>query len=162
MNNHFTGYDSETKFGSSPLIKQDLQQSTPHSRSARAKGSGRVLLVEDDDTLAVLIVYNLQAKGYVVNWLARGDAVDCFLKQNTIDLIILDWLLPGRSGLDICRGIRADANTRLIPIIMVTALGDSADCAAALSAGADHYIAKPFPMGALVEGVQALFYRSRW
>ncbi|MFN3889266.1 MAG: response regulator transcription factor [Beijerinckiaceae bacterium] len=116
----------------------------------------RILLVEDDETLALLITYNLQAKGYSVSWLARGDAVEPFLASADVDLIVLDWMLPGRSGLDLCRSLRGRPDMRSLPIIMVTALEDDGDRVAGLSAGADAYFAKPFLMTELLARVDSL------
>lgn len=116
----------------------------------------RVLLVEDDETLALVIAYNLRAAGYNVEWISRGDLVEAYLAFNAVDIVILDWILPGRSGLDLCRWLRRHALRDEIPIIMATALGHEDDRAAGLTAGADDYIAKPFSMAALIERVGLL------
>ena len=94
----------------------------PMRRSEAGAACRRILLVEDDETLALLITYNLQAHGHSVDWLARGDLVDRYIAGRAVDLVVLDWMLPGRSGLDICRCLRARADTQSIPIIMATAL----------------------------------------
>jgi two-component system phosphate regulon response regulator PhoB len=81
----------------------------------------RVLVVEDEADLALLIGYNLEAEGYVVESVRRGDEAELRLAENTPDLVILDWMLPGVSGIEICRRLRVREATRTLPIIMVTA-----------------------------------------
>ena len=93
-----------------------------------------------------------------MDWIARGDLVDAYMSLHDVDALILDWMLPGRSGLDICRWIRRRAGD--LPILMATALTHEDDRAAALKAGADDYIAKPFTMAALVQRVD-LMLRKR-
>ena len=128
----------------------------PMRRSEAGAACRQILLVEDDETLAMLITYNLQAHGHSVDWLARGDLVDRYIAGRTVDLVVLDWMLPGRSGLDICRCLRARADTRSIPIIMTTALRAKGDQAAGLGAGVDDYITKPFAIADLVGRIDAL------
>ena len=87
----------------------------------------RVLIVEDEADLALLISYNLEAEGYVVESVARGDEAELRLAENAPDLVILDWMLPGLSGIEICRRLRAREATRTLPVIMVTARREEAD-----------------------------------
>ena len=81
----------------------------------------RILIVEDEIDVALLLSYNLEAEGYVVESVARGDEAELRLAENAPDLLILDWMLPGVSGIEICRRLRAREATRTLPIIIVTA-----------------------------------------
>ena len=84
----------------------------------------RILIVEDEEPLTMLLRYNLEAEGYDVETAARGDEADTKLKEGTPDLIVLDWMLPGLSGIELCRRLRARPETRQLPIIMLTARGE--------------------------------------
>jgi two-component system phosphate regulon response regulator PhoB len=121
----------------------------------------RVLIVEDEADLALLIGYNLEAEGYVVESVARGDEAELRLAENAPDLVILDWMLPGVSGIEICRRLRAREATRTLPIIMVTARRDEAERVRGLAIGADDYVVKPFSVLELMARVRALLRRSR-
>ena len=85
--------------------------------------SARILIVEDEEPLTMLLRYNLEAEGYEVESAARGDEADTKLKENIPDLVVLDWMLPGLSGIELCRRLRARPETRQLPIIMLTARG---------------------------------------
>ena len=121
----------------------------------------RVLIVEDEADLALLIGYNLEAEGYVVESVSRGDEAELRLAENAPDLVILDWMLPGVSGIEICRRLRAREATRTLPIIMVTARREEAERVRALAIGADDYVVKPFSVPELMARVRALLRRSR-
>jgi two-component system, OmpR family, phosphate regulon response regulator PhoB len=121
----------------------------------------RVLIIEDEADLAWLIAYNLEAEGYVVESVGRGDQAELRLAENAPDLVILDWMLPGVSGIEICRRLRAREATRTLPIIMVTARGEESERVRGLAIGADDYVVKPFSMPELMARVRALFKRSR-
>ena len=121
----------------------------------------RVLIVEDEADLALLIGYNLEAEGYVVESVARGDEAELKLAENAPDLVILDWMLPGVSGIEICRRLRAREATRTLPIIMVTARREEAERVRGLAIGADDYVVKPFSVPELMARVRALLRRSR-
>jgi two-component system, OmpR family, phosphate regulon response regulator PhoB len=121
----------------------------------------RVLIVEDEADLALLIGYNLEAEGYVVESVARGDEAELRLAENAPDLVILDWMLPGVSGIEICRRLRAREATRTLPIIMVTARREEAERVRGLAIGADDYVVKPFSVPELMARVRALLRRSR-
>ena len=86
-----------------------------------AASAPRILIVEDESDLALLLGYNLESEGYLVENVTRGDEAELRLAENTPDLVILDWMLPGVSGLEICRRLRAREATRTLPVIMVTA-----------------------------------------
>ena len=121
----------------------------------------RVLIVEDEADLALLIGYNLEAEGYVVESVARDDEAELWLAENTPDLVILDWMLPGVSGIEICRRLRAREATRTLPVIMVTARREEAERVRGLAIGADDYVVKPFSVLELMARVRALLRRSR-
>jgi len=88
--------------------------------------SARILVVEDEEALTTLLRYNLDAEGYDVETVGRGDDADTRLKEHVPDLIVLDWMLPGLSGIELCRRLRARPETRSLPIIMLTANGSGA------------------------------------
>jgi len=130
---------------------------------ARAYGvsAPRILVVEDESDLALLLGYNLEAEGYVVESVGRGDEAELRLAENLPDLVILDWMLPGVSGLEICRRLRAREATRTLPVIMVTGRGEEAERVRGLSVGADDYVVKPFSVPELMARVRALLRRTR-
>ena len=121
----------------------------------------RILVVEDEIDVALLISYNLEAEGYVVESVARGDEAELRLAENAPDLVILDWMLPGVSGIEICRRLRARDATRTLPVIMVTARREELERVRGLAVGADDYVVKPFSVIELMARVRALLRRSR-
>ena len=127
---------------------------------SKARSSPRILVVDDESDLALLLAYNLEAEGYSVESVERGDEAELRLSENAPDLVILDWMLPGLSGLEICRKLRAPENTRTLPVIMLTARGEEAERVRGLSAGADDYVVKPFSLPELMARVRALLRRS--
>jgi two-component system phosphate regulon response regulator PhoB len=126
-----------------------------------AVSAPRILVVEDEIDVALLITYNLEAEGYVVESVARGDEAELRLAENAPDLLILDWMLPGLSGIEICRRLRARETTRTLPVIMVTARNEESERVRGLSVGADDYVVKPFSVIELMARVHALLRRSR-
>jgi len=120
----------------------------------------RILIVEDEEALTLLLRYNLEAAGYDVDAVARGDDADMHFKEHPPDLVILDWMLPGLSGIEICRRLRARPDTQKLPIIMLTARGEESERVRGLSTGADDYIVKPFSVPELLARVGALLRRS--
>ena len=108
--------------------------------------TARILVVEDEAALAALLDYNLTHAGYVVRICANGDDALMALAEETPDLAILDWMLPGVSGIEICRQIRARTETRDLPVIMITARGEEEDRVRGLDTGADDYMTKPLSM----------------
>jgi two-component system phosphate regulon response regulator PhoB len=120
----------------------------------------RILIVEDEEALTLLLRYNLEAAGYEVETVARGDEADVRLKESSPDLVILDWMLPGLSGIELCRRLRARPDTRNLPIIMLTARGEESERVRGLSTGADDYIVKPFSVPELIARVSALLRRA--
>lgn len=119
----------------------------------------RILIVEDESALALLLTYNLEAEGFVVERSDRGDDAELRLSENVPDLVILDWMLPGVSGIEICRRLRAREATRALPIIMLTARGEEGERIRGLSVGADDYVVKPFSVPELMARVRALLRR---
>jgi len=119
-----------------------------------------ILIVEDEEALTLLLRYNLETQGYEVETIARGDEADTRLKEGTPDLIILDWMLPGLSGIELCRRLRARPETRQLPIIMLTARGEESERVRGLATGADDYIVKPFSVPELLARVNALLRRA--
>jgi two-component system, OmpR family, phosphate regulon response regulator PhoB len=126
-----------------------------------AASAPRILIVEDEADLSLLLGYNLEAEGYVVENVERGDEAELRLAENTPDLVILDWMVPGVSGLEICRRLRMRESTRTLPVIMLTARGEEAERVRGLSVGADDYVVKPFSVPELMARVRALLRRSR-
>ena len=104
--------------------------------------------------------YNLEAAGYEVETVARGDEADLRLKEGNPDLVILDWMLPGLSGIELCRRLRARPETRQLPIIMLTARGEESERVRGLATGADDYVVKPFSVPELLARVSALLRRA--
>src|SRR3974377_1367210 len=118
--------------------------------------SARILVVEDEEALTTLLRYNLDAEGYEVETVGRGDDADTRLKERVPDLIVLDWMLPGLSGIELCRRLRARPETKQLPIIMLTARGEESERVRGLATGADDYIVKPFSVPELLARVRAL------
>ncbi len=118
-----------------------------------------VLIVEDEPAIAELIAVNLRHNGFRPTWAMDSASAQCELEAVLPDVILLDWMLPGESGLTLARRWRADARTKSVPIIMLTARGDEADRVAGLDAGADDYIAKPFSTKELLARIRAVLRR---
>jgi two-component system, OmpR family, phosphate regulon response regulator PhoB len=121
----------------------------------------RILIAEDEEALATLLRYNLEKAGYDVETVGRGDDADLRLKEQIPDLAILDWMLPGFSGIELTRRLRARAETAQLPILILTARGEEAERVRGLSTGADDYVVKPFSVPELIARVQALLRRSK-
>jgi two-component system phosphate regulon response regulator PhoB len=136
-------------------VRVSAQRETPNDRAPR------ILVVEDEAALALLLAYNLEAEGFQVEHVERGDEAEIRLAESLPDLVILDWMLPGVSGLEICRRLRARDDTRTMPIIMLTARGDENERVRGLSVGADDYVVKPFSTPELMARVHALLRRAR-
>jgi two-component system phosphate regulon response regulator PhoB len=130
-------------------------------RSAKSDRAPRILVVEDETSLATLLVYNLEAEGYQVEHVDNGDEAELRLAESPPDLVILDWMLPGVSGLEICRRLRARDSAKDMPVIMLTARGEEGERVRGLSVGADDYVVKPFSTPELMARVRALLRRAR-
>lgn len=120
----------------------------------------RVLVVEDESAIAELISLNLRHAGYEVTLAASAEQAQAAVDGVLPDLVLLDWMLPGQSGLSLARRWRADARTRELPIIMLTARADETDKVAGLDAGADDYLAKPFSTNELMARIRAVLRRK--
>lgn len=121
----------------------------------------RVLLVEDDENITELVRYNLETEGFTVDCVADGEEGLFKAEEDTPDIILLDWMLPNLSGLEICRQLRRKTTTQNVPIIMLTARADEPDRIRGLETGADDYIVKPFSPKELVVRIQAVLRRVR-
>lgn len=130
------------------------------SRESRNDHSPRILVVEDETPLALLLAYNLEAEGFQVEHVRRGDEAELRLAEARPDLVILDWMLPGVSGFEICRRLRAREDTRSVPIIIVTARSEESERVRGLLLGADDYVVKPFSMLELMARVHAVLRRA--
>ncbi|MEL6920370.1 MAG: phosphate regulon transcriptional regulator PhoB [Pseudomonadota bacterium] len=120
-----------------------------------------VMVVEDEEALSVLLRYNLEAEGYSVETILRGDEAEIALQEKTPDLLILDWMLPGVSGIELCRRLRARTTSSQVPIIMLTARGEESERIRGLTTGADDYVVKPFSTPELMARVKAMLRRAR-
>ncbi len=120
----------------------------------------RVLVVEDDASLTELLRYNLEADGFSVEVVTSGEDAEVAVRETPPDLIVLDWMLPGVSGIELCRRLRAGKVTRGLPILMLTARAEEADRVRGLTTGADDYVTKPFSPAELLARVKALLRRS--
>lgn len=119
----------------------------------------RVLIVEDEPAIAELIAVNLRHNGFAPLWAEDGAAAQRELDAQLPDVILLDWMLPGMSGLQLARKWRADPRSKPVPILMLTARGDEPDKVAGLDAGADDYITKPFSTQELLARIRAVLRR---
>ena len=120
----------------------------------------RVLIVEDEEPLTLLLRYNLEAEGYTVDSASRGDDAEIMLREQVPDLVILDWMLPGLSGIELCRRLRLRPETQSLPVILLTARGEESERVRGLATGADDYVVKPFSVPELLARVRALLRRA--
>ena len=123
--------------------------------------NAKVFLVEDEQSIITLVEYNLKKEGYKVSVSSNGEEALHEIKEQEPDLVLLDWMLPDLSGIDLCRSLKKDKKLQDLPIIMLTAKGQEEDKVAALNAGADDYITKPFGYAELVARINALLRRSK-
>jgi len=120
-----------------------------------------ILVVEDEDSLATLLQYNLEKEGYDVAVGSDGEEALLLVDERLPDLIVLDWMLPKISGIEVCRRLRQRPESRNIPIIMLTARGEETDRIRGLDTGADDYVVKPFSMTELAARIRAVLRRLR-
>jgi two-component system phosphate regulon response regulator PhoB len=118
-----------------------------------------ILIIEDEEPIQVLLTYNLEAEGFRPRTTANGEDVPRLVGEERPDLIILDWMLPGISGIEVCRLLRARVETRDIPIIMLTARGEENERVRGLATGADDYIVKPFSVPELMARMRTILRR---
>ncbi|MFN4141863.1 phosphate regulon transcriptional regulator PhoB [Aestuariivirga sp.] len=121
--------------------------------------SASILVVEDEEPIQILLAYNLEAEGYRVRQTADGEEVMRLLAEERPDLILLDWMLPGMSGIEVCRLLRTKPETRDIPIIMLTARSEEAERVRGLATGADDYMVKPFSVPELLARIRTILRR---
>lgn len=114
-----------------------------------------ILIVEDDTDILELIKFNLTKEGYQVSALSNGNEIESFLHQNKPHLIVLDLMLPGKDGLDICRELKQNPQHINIPIIMLTAKSEESDVVSGLELGADDYVTKPFSPKILIARIRS-------
>jgi two-component system, OmpR family, phosphate regulon response regulator PhoB len=119
----------------------------------------RVLIVEDEPAIAELVAINLRHEGFEVSIAPDADVAVASVDERLPDLVILDWMLPGRSGLQLARAWRGAARTKALPIVMLTARGEESDKLAGLDGGADDYLTKPFSVKELLARVRAVLRR---
>ncbi len=120
-----------------------------------------VLVVEDEAAQREVLTYNLEAEGFAVAGAATGDEALLLMDETPPDVILLDWMLPGVSGIEICRRVKARAETRGIPVIMLTARSDEGDRVRGLETGADDYVVKPYSVRELMARVRSQLRRAR-
>jgi len=123
-------------------------------------GKKRILVVDDEKDIVDLVAYNLEKEGYEVLTVGDGEKALTVIKRDKLDLVVLDLMLPGIKGLDICRIIRRNPETEWLPVIMVTAKGEDMDKVVGLEIGADDYITKPFSIRELMARVRAVLRRA--
>ena len=121
----------------------------------------KILLVDDEPAQLELLRYNLEKAGFETIQAENGRDAILLTEEHEPDLVVLDWMMPEASGIDVCRELRSRAQTRLLPIIMVSVRGEEGDRSLGLDSGADDYIAKPFSPRELVARVKAVLRRAR-
>lgn len=121
----------------------------------------KILIVEDDEALATLLDYNLGKEGFKTTVATDGDEALLKIEDAPPDLLVLDWMLPNTSGIEVCRRVRSKSETQNIPIIMLTARSEEADRIRGLETGADDYLTKPFSTDELVARIRAVLRRIR-
>jgi two-component system phosphate regulon response regulator PhoB len=120
-----------------------------------------ILIIEDEPAQMELVSYNLKAQGFQICQADSGEEGLEYIKDVLPDLIVLDWMLPGVSGIEVCRQIKKQKSTRNVPVIMLTARGEEADRIRGLDTGADDYVVKPYSVKELIARVRALLRRTR-
>ena len=129
--------------------------------SAAAMSKESIMVVEDEPDIQELLRYNLANEGYEVRCLGSGEECLQRVGEHRPDLVLLDLMLPGKSGFDVCRELKRNADTRFLPIIIITAKGEDADIVAGLELGAEDYVTKPFRAKVLLARVRGVLRRAR-
>jgi two-component system phosphate regulon response regulator PhoB len=122
--------------------------------------AARILIVEDDPALAELVRYNLEAQGYEAVASETAEQAELLLAEERFDLVVLDWMLPDTSGIELCARLRRSVKAQHLPVIMLTARGEEADRIRGLATGADDYVVKPFSVPELMARIKALLRRA--
>ena len=120
-----------------------------------------VLLVEDEKSIVTLIKYNLEKEGFKVFCAETGEEALKIIKEKTLDVVILDWMLPDVSGIEVCRQIKKDKKLKNVPVLILTAKGEPDDKIKGLEVGADDYVTKPFNNKELLLRIKSLIKRSK-
>ena len=120
----------------------------------------KIVVIEDEEAISQLVAYNLEKEGFAVATCMDGDEAMVVIDEEKPDLVLLDWMLPNVSGIEICRRMRGRIDTRDIPVIMLTARGEEEDRVRGLELGADDYVTKPFSMTELAARIRAVLRRS--
>jgi len=120
-----------------------------------------ILAVEDEESILALIKYNLEREGFKVLTASNGEEGLLMVSEKNPDLVLLDWMLPKLSGVEVCKQLRGNSKTKSVPIIMLTAKGEEGDVLTGLDSGADDYIVKPFSPGQLIARIKAVLRRIR-
>lgn len=120
----------------------------------------RILVVDDENDILELLRYNLERDGFVVTCVGDGEEALRAARRESPDVVVLDLMLPGMDGIEVCRALRADERTRSVPIVMLTARSEEADVVLGLGVGADDYVKKPFGVKEVVARVKALLRRD--
>ena len=120
-----------------------------------------IIVAEDEDALSTLLTYNLEKEGYEVGMAVDGDEALMMISERMPDLLLCDWMMPKVSGIEVCRRLRSQGNTRNLPIVMLTARSEESDRIRGLDTGADDYVVKPFSMVELVARIRAVLRRIR-
>ena len=123
--------------------------------------SPHVLVVEDEPAQREMLAYNLSAEGFRVSVATTGDEGLAVIAEDPPDVVVLDWMLPHVSGIEVCRRLRARPETRSMPVIMLSARGEESDRVRGLETGADDYVSKPYALGELLARVRAQLRRAR-
>lgn len=136
---------------------------TSSADKARQQGAKatRVLIVEDEPSISALLEYNLTKEGFSISKAVDGEEALLKVEEERPDIIILDWMLPNVSGIEVCRRLRSKVDTKNLPIIMVTARAEETDKVRGLETGADDYLSKPFSMAELAARIRAVLRRIR-
>ena len=122
--------------------------------------NGKIFIIEDEPSIIQLVQHNLEKEGFVVSSSSNGNEGLKELKKFEPNLLLLDWMLPDLSGIDVCKNIRRDSNFKTLPIIMLTAKGEEEDKIKGLESGVDDYITKPFSFNELLARIKAILRRS--
>ncbi len=121
----------------------------------------KVLIVEDEVAIVTLLRYNLEKEGFIVVSTGDGEEAVQLVREHRPDIIVLDWMLPGMTGIEVCKHIRADDTLKATPVIMLSARGEEGDRIRGLDSGADDYMVKPFSPPELIARIKAVFRRLR-
>ncbi len=121
----------------------------------------KVLVVDDEEDLQELLRYNLEKEGYSVSCVSSGEEALASVRKSVPDIIVLDLMLPGMDGFDVCRALKKEQKSARIPIVMLTAKGEDTDIVAGLELGADDYVTKPFSPRVLIARLRMVLRRKR-